>query len=130
MNTGPQWTTSTTKSRSNLDEVRSEEDRVDECLHNLIETGEEFAQAKADMDYYKERLKAVVAIGTANAPSNYKTVAEKTAYAYSTLQYDDTLDLYRNAVLLYNKLLALRQAWMQSIDVYRTRQANVRATRF
>lgn len=104
-----------------------EEARIDDAVQYLINSSEEYALARGDMEYWKERVKASLHVAMAHAPG--KNLQERQGWAYENKFYIEACDKFRDAVVRFNTIHALRDAERMKIEVWRTRQANERSIR-
>lgn len=101
------------------------DEQVEKALDFLRDSAESIAEAKADMihtDEYRKSLKALLA-----SHSDEKSEAAKERAAYSDPRYLEHLDKYREAVRVFEKLRAMREAAGAKIEAWRSQQANYRA---
>ena len=93
-------------------------EQVELALLKLSETDEEYARAKANIDYIKHQAKVVYE--TIYLTSNVSGVAGKKAECEVSKDYGDAMRRARDAVYDFEICRAKRLGWQLQIDVWRS----------
>ena len=93
-------------------------DQVELALLKLSETDEEYARAKANIDYTKHQAKVVYE--TIFLTSNISGVAGKKAECETSTDYGAAMRRARDAVYDFEICRARRLGWTLQVDVWRS----------
>ena len=97
--------------------------QAEDYLHKLVDTDEEAAELKVDVERQSYALKRVEAALYKTADGN---IEERKAKAKTSEEYRAQEKTYFDAYLASEKMNNQRKSWVLILDVYRTQCANRR----
>ncbi len=103
------------------------QERAESAMEWIVHAAGAIAQAKALKEYSEDRLRVVKSIAMSHSPQ--KSQGMKEVEAYTSLQYQSAVGDKRKAVYEYELLMNKRIAATTMIDMWRTMQASLRASR-
>ncbi len=100
-------------------------ERASKAVQYLIDTAAEYGAARADAGRADDMLRVIKALTMAQ--SNHTAISAQEREAYASDRYRDAVEAKFEAVKLAETLRAKREAEIQTIEAWRSMNANQRA---